>query len=75
MLCCRVVSEEGLRTVLDQRCLNLSCRQSVAGHVHHIVNTASDPVVALVVATSAVSSELLIVSYISITTTTYSALT
>lgn len=45
-------------TVLDERSLNLSSRQPVAGDVHNVVDTASDPVVTLVVAASTVSSEL-----------------
>ena len=44
-----------LRTVLDERCLNLSSRQSVSRNVDDIVDTASDPVVAFVVTTSAVA--------------------
>ena len=47
-----------LHTVLDERCLNLSSRQSVSRHVDDIVDTAPDPVVALVVTSGAVSSEL-----------------
>jgi hypothetical protein len=47
-----------VRTVLDQRSLNLGSRQSVSRDVYNIVDTSSDPVVALVVTASTVSSEL-----------------
>lgn len=38
--------------------LDLSGRQTVARHVHNVVDTATDPVVAVVIATSAISGEL-----------------
>jgi hypothetical protein len=44
--------------VLNKRGFNLSSRQPVARHVDDIVDTAPDPVVALVVTSGAVSSEL-----------------
>lgn len=45
-------------TVLEESSLNLSGRQTVARHVHNVVDTATDPVVAVVIATSAISREL-----------------
>lgn len=45
-------------TVLEESCLNLSSRQTVARDVHNIVDTAADPVVTFVIATSAISGEL-----------------
>jgi hypothetical protein len=44
--------------MLDERCLDLSSRQSVTGDVDNIINTSPDPVVTFVVTPSAVSSEL-----------------
>jgi hypothetical protein len=44
--------------VLDQCRLNLGRRQTVAADVDDVVDTAADPVEALVVAARAVSSEL-----------------
>jgi hypothetical protein len=49
--------------VLDERGLNLSCRQSVSGDVHDIINTSADPVVSLVVTSSTVSGELLSLAF------------
>jgi hypothetical protein len=45
-------------TMLDERCLDLSSRQSVAGDVDNIIDTSPDPVVTFVITPSAVSSEL-----------------
>jgi len=45
-------------TVLDERCLNFCSGQSVARDVDDIVDAASDPVVAFVVTSCTVSSEL-----------------
>ena len=44
--------------MLDKRGLDLGSGQAVAGHVDDIVDTATDPVEALVVATGTVSGEL-----------------
>jgi hypothetical protein len=44
--------------VLDQRSLNLGSRQTMAGNVDDIINTASDPVVAFVVTSCSVAREL-----------------
>lgn len=45
-------------TVLEKGGFNLSSGQTVTRHVHNIVDTATDPVVAIVIATSAITSEL-----------------
>jgi hypothetical protein len=45
--------------VLDERGFDLRRRQTVATDVHDVVYTASDPVVALVVAACTVARELL----------------
>lgn len=50
------------RTVLEESSLDLSGGQTVARYVHHVVDTATDPVVAIVIATSAISGELEMVS-------------
>jgi hypothetical protein len=47
-----------LLTMLNERCLNLRSRQSVSRNVNNVINTASDPVVAFVIASGTVSSEL-----------------
>lgn len=44
--------------MLNQRSLNLGSRKSVARHVHHVVHSSSDPVVAFVITSSTISSEL-----------------
>ena len=44
--------------MLDERCLNLSSRQSVAGNVDNIIDTSPNPVVTLVITSSTISSEL-----------------
>ncbi len=48
----------GNRVMLDKRGLDLGSGQAVARHVDDIVDTATDPVEALVVATGTVSGEL-----------------
>jgi hypothetical protein len=45
-------------TVLDESSLDLSSGQAVTGNVNNIVNTATDPVVTVLIATSAISGEL-----------------
>lgn len=45
-------------TVLEEGSLNFGSGQTVARHVHDVVNAATDPVVALVIATSAITGEL-----------------
>lgn len=47
-----------LLTVLQESSLNLSCGQTVTRNVDDIVNTATDPVVTIVIATSTITSEL-----------------
>lgn len=44
--------------MLEEGGLNLSSRQTVARNVDDIVNTATNPVVTIVVTTSAISGEL-----------------
>jgi hypothetical protein len=44
--------------MLDERCLNLSSRQSVARDVDNIIDTTPNPVVPLVVTSGTISSEL-----------------
>ena len=44
--------------MLNERCLDLSSRQSVTGDVDYVVDTSPDPVVALVVTSGTISSEL-----------------
>lgn len=44
--------------MLNKSSLNLSGRETVARDVNNVIHTASDPVVAVVIATSAISSEL-----------------
>lgn len=51
-------SRLGNGVVLDQSSLNLSGREAVTADVDDIINTASDPVEALVVTGSTVTSEL-----------------
>lgn len=45
-------------TVLEKSSLNLSGRQTMSRNVDDIVDTAADPVVALVITASTISSEL-----------------
>lgn len=45
-------------TVLEKSSLDLSSGQTVSRNVDDIVNTATDPVVAVVVTASTISSEL-----------------
>ena len=52
--------------MLDERGLDLGGGQSVAGNVDNIVDTATDPVVALVVTASTISGELVPVSLIAL---------
>ena len=47
-----------LRTVLNKRGFNLSGRQPVTRDVDNIINTSADPVIAFVVTSGTVSSEL-----------------
>jgi hypothetical protein len=51
-------SSLGDGVVLDQSGLDLSSGQTVTGNVDNVVDTATDPVVALVVAGSTVASEV-----------------
>jgi hypothetical protein len=44
--------------VLKKGSLNLSSGQTVTRNVDNVVNTATDPVVTIVIAASAISSEL-----------------
>lgn len=44
--------------MLDKGSLDLSSGQTVARDVDNVVNTATDPVVSIVIATSAISGEL-----------------
>lgn len=45
-------------TVFQKSGLNLGGRQTVTGHVDDIVNTATDPVVSLVITAGTISREL-----------------
>ena len=45
-------------TVLNQRCLDFGCGQSVAGDVDNVINTALDPVVSLEISSGTISSKL-----------------
>jgi hypothetical protein len=56
-VCISEIIELG-RTMLDERCLNLSSRQSVARDVDNIIDTTPNPVVPLVVTSGTISSEL-----------------
>jgi hypothetical protein len=44
--------------VLEKGSLDFSSRQTVARHVHDVINTTTDPVVSLVVTASAITGEL-----------------
>jgi hypothetical protein len=59
--------------MLDERCLDLGSGQSVTGDVDNVVDTSSDPVVALVVTSGTVSSELCMLE--SVTTARFRVLT
>lgn len=48
-----------LLTVLEESGLDLGGGQTVAGDVHNVVDTATDPVISVVVTTGTISSELL----------------
>ena len=48
----------GNGVVLNQGSLDLSCRQTVTGYVDDVVDTSSNPVEALVVTASTITSEL-----------------
>lgn len=45
-------------TVLKQSGLDLGSRQTMPRHVDHVVNTAADPVVSVLVTASAITGEL-----------------
>ena len=48
----------GHRRVVDERGLDLGGRDAVAGHVHHVVDAAEQPEVAVVVELGAVAGEV-----------------
>lgn len=53
-------NDSGLRDgmVVDEGSLNLSSRETMAGNVDNVVNTSTDPVVAVMITSSSVTSKL-----------------
>lgn len=52
----------GSLTVCDESSFYFSGRKSMAGDIHNVVNSASDPVISIMVSASTVSSELFLES-------------
>ena len=61
-LTCMINSLRSDCVMLDESCFDFCSGETVAGYVYDVVDTATNPVVALVVTSSTIASELVITS-------------